>query len=408
VHAILTLLYGVHGAIHLLGFLKWEKLAKLPQLSGVTVVPLSAAGQRIFALGWLLSCLLLVIVAGLRALRWESWWGFALVGIALSETVIVLSWSDARFGTVLNVLLLLPALAAAGHARLTQRIDAEVSELSAEAQRPAGSPVRAEDLAALPEPVRRWLDAAGVVGKPPACTVRLTQQGQLRTQPDGPWMAATASQFFTVEPPAFIWQVDTGLYGVLPISGRDRLRHGRGEMEIKAASLVNLVHARGDAIDQGSLLRFLGELVWFPSAALSPYLEWEPIDDGRARATFRQGAASVSATFEFNESGQFVRLSAHRYLGGEADASLMPWTVTAHAWARWQGIEVPSRGEVTWELPAGPFTYYRWQIDALAFDAEVTNEPWRLKEARSQGRARLALAGRGEIATYLRARWLPK
>lgn len=385
--AILTLLYGVHGALHLLGFLKWGQLARLPQLSGATVLPLSGTGQRIFALGWLLSCLLLVGAASLRALRWESWWGLGLVGIALSQTVIVLSWSDARFGTVLNVLLLLPALAAAGHAHLTQRIDAEVNELSAEAQCPADSPVTTEDLASLPGPVRRWLEAAGVVGQPRACTVRLRQRGELRTQASGPWMAATATQFFTVQPPAFLWQVETGFYGVLPVSGRDRLRHGRGEMEIKAASLLSVVNARGDTIDQGTLLRFLGELVWFPSAALAPYLEWEAIDDRSARATMRQGAASVSATFEFNPSGQFVRLSAHRYLGGEADAALTPWTVTAHAWARWQGIEVPSRGEVTWELPAGPFTYYRWQIEALAFDAKVTDEPWRLKEARPRGRA---------------------
>lgn len=370
---ILTLLCAVHGALHLLGFLKWGRAVHLPELTGRTLVTLTGPAQQVFATGWLLACLLLLGAAGVRVWRPDSFWVLALPGIALSQVLIILSWADARWGTLANVLLLVPALAAAGHAHFVRQTDAEERALLAAASPTTAAPIRLGDVEQLPPPVRRWLEHAGVVGHPPARTVRLVQHGELRTRPDGAWMNARARQLFTTQPPAFLWRVETGLWDVLPITGRDLFHQQHGAMVIKLASLVNLVDARGSAIDQGTALRFLGELVWFPSAALAPYIEWQALDDASARATFRQGPHSVSATFEFNQTGQFVRLTADRYFGGGADAKLTPWVVTANAWTRFRGVEVPSHGTVSWTLETGEFTYYRWRLEALDFD--VAEEP---------------------------------
>jgi Family of unknown function (DUF6544) len=67
------------------------------------------------------------------------------------------------------------------------------------------------------------------------------------------------------------------------------------------------------AIDQGAELRFLAEIVWLPSAALSPYVEWEAIDVTSAKATMRHRGVPVSAVFYFDERGRFSRLTADRY-----------------------------------------------------------------------------------------------
>jgi hypothetical protein len=42
--------------------------------------------------------------------------------------------------------------------------------------------------------------------------------------------------------------------------------------------------------------------------------------------------------------------------------------VTCSEWGRFQGILMPVRGEVSWSLPGGPFTYYRWEILDVEFD----------------------------------------
>jgi hypothetical protein len=373
--AVLTALLALHGAIHLLGFLKWSRLARVPRMSGRLLVPLSVAGERMFAAGWLLATGLLVGAAILRSLRQEgfqsglpdSWWILGLAGVLLSQVLIVLAWPDAKAGTAANLILLLPIVAAAAHARFEARVGGEAAALLAQAHDDRRV-VTPDELRKLPAPVATWLERSGVVGRPRAATVRLHQRGEIRTKVDAPWMPALAEQDFSIDPPGFVWRVDATMMGALPISGRDRYAGGRGEMLIKAASIVNVVKAADQAIDLGAMLRYLAEIIWFPSAALGPHVSWEPMDATHARATMRDAGRAVSAVFTFDQHGRAVRFDAERPLGGGQDARLTPWFGASSEWRAFDGIEVPVRGEVGWQLAAGPFIYYRWQILDVEFN----------------------------------------
>src|SRR5690606_9147922 len=213
------------------------------------------------SLGWLVVVTVLLGAAMFRVVRHESWWMLALGGVLLSQALIVIAWSVGKFGTIANALVLVAALASAAHVRFSHRVEAEARALLA---RSAGSATILEraEIDGLPLPVQRWLERSGVVGRERVRTVRLKQRGDLRTGPDAAWMPARAEQYFSVEPPAFVWKVDATMKGVLPIAGRDKYVDGRGNMLIKAASLVNVVDAADEKIDHGSMLRFLGEIVW--------------------------------------------------------------------------------------------------------------------------------------------------
>ena len=56
----------------------------------------------------------------------------------------------------------------------------------------------------------------------------------------------------------------------LPLVGRDKYVNGRGNRLIKALSAVPVVNAADAKTEQGTLLRYLGEICWFPAAALCP------------------------------------------------------------------------------------------------------------------------------------------
>jgi hypothetical protein len=266
---------------------------------------------------------------------------------------------------LVGIVLVVAVTLAVAQRRFSDQVDSEVRTLLARSE-PAGSAVvERSELQGLPAPVQRWLERSGVVGRERARTVRLQQTGELRTSPDGAWMPARAEQFFSVEPPAFVWKVDATMMGFLPVAGRDRYGEGRGHMLIKAASLVSVVDASDEKIDQGALLRYLAEIIWFPSAALSPRITWEAVDASSAKATLRDGWLVVSALFRFDEQGRVVGIRGERYLGGGADAHLTPWFGTLSEWGAFQGVEVPVRGEVGWALPDGDFTYYRWQVTGV-------------------------------------------
>jgi hypothetical protein len=254
------------------------------------------------------------------------------------------------------------ALVAGATRRFHRGNDDEVRALLAEARGSTGQLVESRELEHLPPPVRRWLEVSGVVGHARAVSVRLQQRGELRTAPDKPWMPVDATQVFSVDPPGFVWSVDARMMRVLPIAGRDHYVAGHGRMLIKLAALFPVADATGPEIDQGAMLRYLGEIVWFPSAALSDTIVWEPIDARSARATMRFAGQSVSAVFAFDERGRFASLTGQRYMGSGPGAGLETWFIPATAWGKFCGVEVPVQGTVTWKLASGDFDYYRWEI----------------------------------------------
>jgi hypothetical protein len=348
----------VHGLIHLLGVVKAFRLAEVAQLPPI--------GRGVGVL-WLVAAALLVGAAGLLAARVGSWWLLAAPAIVLSQVLVVGAWSAARAGTVANLLLAVAVVLAWADARFQRDSDAAVRTLLAGV--PAGAPVvTREALAGLPAPVARWLDSAGVVGRPRPRVVRLRQRGELRTAKDQAFMPARAEQYFTVDAPGFVWRVRVTMAKVVPVAGRDAYLAGRGRMLIAAGSLVPVVDATGEAIDQGSQLRYLAEIIWFPAAALAPWLRWEPIDDTSARALMTDGGRTVSAVFHFAADGRFLRMDAERYLGGGAEARLTPWYGVASAWRDVRGVRIPVAGVVGWTLPEGEFDYYRWTIDDVEAD----------------------------------------
>jgi hypothetical protein len=254
------------------------------------------------------------------------------------------------------------ALVAGATRRFHRANDDEARALLADARGSTDRLVEPRDLEKLPPSVRRWLEVSGTVGHARAVTVRLKQRGELRTAPDKPWMPVAAEQVFSVDPPGFVWTVNARMMGVLPIAGRDHYVAGQGRMLIKVASLFPVADGTGPEIDQGAMLRYLGEIVWFPSAALSDAISWEPIDARSARATMRFAGRSVSAVFAFDDQGRFASLTGQRYMGAGPDARLETWFIPATAWRKFCGVQVPVRGNAIWKLASGDFDYYRWEI----------------------------------------------
>ncbi len=94
----LAALLGLHGLVHFLGAAKAFEWADLPQL---TLPP-----SRLAGVAWLTAGLL-VLGAALTFPWWPRWW-WVVGGAAavVSQWMVLSSWSDARYGTIPNVLLL--------------------------------------------------------------------------------------------------------------------------------------------------------------------------------------------------------------------------------------------------------------------------------------------------------------
>jgi len=83
---------------------------------------------------------------------------------------------------------------------------------------------------------------------------------------------------------------------------------GKGNMLIKIPPFVTIADARGKEIDQGTLVRYLNEVMWFPCAYLNDYVKWESIDSTSAKATIIYGGVTASAILYFDDEGSLSTL----------------------------------------------------------------------------------------------------
>ncbi len=348
----------LHGAIHLIGFVKGFNLAEVQSLQ--------SSISKTSALVWLMVFLLFTMSAMFFLFNQNVWMFLAGTGLLLSTCLIIINWSDAKYGMIPNVIIAIVMMFSFASCAFNRKIARETQEILHTGGLPDQEVITTDNLEELPLPVKRWLMNSGVVGKSKPQTVYLTQRFEMKLKPDqDKWYEAFAKQYFTTENPAFIWTVKLNMSQIMQIRGRDKFVNGKGEMQMKMYSLINLGKESGEKMDEATLQRYLGEMVWFPSALLNPYVVWEGIDSLSAKATMTYGGTTGSGIFHFNEAGDFVGFSTMRYMGNEPDAKRHEWIISVDDYAVFEGIRIPSKMRSTWKLDEGDWTWCILEITGL-------------------------------------------
>lgn len=226
-------------------------------------------------------------------------------------------------------------------------------------------------LEGLPAPVIRYFDFALTPGQWLLRGARLAHKGFFRGGLDEPWSPFASVQHFSVQPPGFVWDASIHLAPLLNVRVRDSYIGGTGGMHGKIAALVPVVHQNGGAaLNAGALHRLLAEMVWLPTALLPGRgVTWTAIDDTTARATLSDAGTSVWLDFQFNATGEIVRVSTpERYRDVEGTAVPTPWVGTFRSYQEVDGMRVPAEGEVEWILPEGRLSYWRGRIVRAEYD----------------------------------------
>jgi hypothetical protein len=223
-------------------------------------------------------------------------------------------------------------------------------------------------LLGLPEPVQRYLRYAQVIGKETIRAVRLKQKGFMRLQPGQKWLPMVAEQYFTTNPPTYLWHGTIKPFPLLSMSGTDRFSDGHGNMLIQLFSFITLADAYGPGIDQGALLRYLPEMTWFPTAWLSDYIQWQAIDAQLVKATISYREVTASALLSVNEQGQITHLTAERYRSEHGQYRLERWSGRFNAYQEASGLHIPTDVEVIWHLDVGDFSYFRGKLSEIEYN----------------------------------------
>ncbi len=264
-------------------------------------------------------------------------------------------------------LIVITILISAGYL-FKRQIENEVKQLYRDISFENREVISEEDLAALPAPVQKWLRSSKVVGKEKIQTACLKQKGQMRTAAEAAWMPFTAVQYFNFAEPGFLWYARIKAAPLVHITGRDKYFDGQGNMLIKFMSIFKVSDASGSEINQGSLVRYLAEIVSQPAAALNKYIQWEKVNEQLVRATISYRGVTAAGIFEFDQKGDVVSFSAPRYREQGGKYTLDDWHFKAFEHKEFEGIRVPARGELIWKLSNGDFSWFQFEVTDLKYN----------------------------------------
>ncbi len=183
-----------------------------------------------------------------------------------------------------------------------------------------------------------------------------------------------AIEEFAVEEVAFSWRARFAIVPLVSIRVVDRYAAGQGSLEARLFG-IPVMRASGPETSEGEAMRYLAELAWVPHAIVANRdLEWRELDAQAVEVAARVGSGRAAIRLAFDDAGDLVEASTDRRPRLEGKKIVpRPWRGLFSDYASFGGVRVPTKGEVRWELPEGPFTYWRSRI--ASFELRSRTEP---------------------------------
>jgi hypothetical protein len=357
--ALLTL----HGIIHLPGFIKGAGLAEIPQLRGHITV---WAGWW-----WLCAALLLVVTAALWLASARSWPWVACAAVVISQLLIFRSWGDARAGTLVNLIILIPTALGIAEFRsgsLRSTFEREAARLVATSAAPRAL-VADSDLASLPQIVQRYLRRAGVVGQPRVRNFHLTFDVQMRGGPDEPWFHGTAEQYEAFHPPVRLFYMRASRSGV-PFDGLHRYVGDAATMDIRVLGLYRVQYLAGAEMTRSETVTLLNDMCLLaPAALLEVPVVWEPIDDRAVRVRFTNAGHTVEAVLTIDAEGDLVNFTSEdRSRAIDGGMVPRPFATPVRRLGTMAGARVVVEADATYTEDGREWSYGRFVLTSLAYN----------------------------------------
>lgn len=365
---ILGAVVVLHGLLHLLGFVKAFGIAELSALQQPISRPLGVV--------WLLAAVVLIAAGVAAVFSPRTFWMLAVAGAVISQLVIVTSWTDARWGSLGNVIVLVAAVLsflewgpAGVFAEYTRRTGAVLAAASV--------PPEAVPLSALPAPLARYLEVTGAAGRPVPRSFRARLRGRIRSAADGGWMQLESEQVSTLTPMARLFYMDATKLGV-PAYGLHAYVGEAATMDVRLLGALRVVDARGPEMTRAETVTLLNDAALLcPAWLATPAFRWEAIDERRVRGSLTNAGHTVSAELVFGEDGMlvdFVSDDRSRSVDGKSFERLR-WSTPVRGPRAFGALRLAALGEARWHPATGSFAYLEVDIVDVEMDPSAPTLP---------------------------------
>jgi hypothetical protein len=259
---------------------------------------------------------------------------------------------------------------------LERRVDASVVELFAEIET-LPTYYKEADVAALPEPARRFFQRNLHEGMPHQSCVRVRETGTTRQKPGQPWTEFVAEEYMVASPPGMLWYARLRPFPLVWIDLLSTYVRGRARVQAKLMSSVSTIDDSDEVTRRSSLFRHVAGLALFPGALLpADDREWGEHGEDSASFTLRDGVIEVRGVFFFDELGNVVRFETDERpltgVGAEPNAGGPVRWVVRYAEHRAFGssgdLQLPTKIGMEWQVGGEVFRYVEKTVQAFELD----------------------------------------
>lgn len=357
---VIGLILAFHGLIHSLGFVKSIAPEKIPQLKQ----PVSRSAGWL----WLITSFMFLLSCYLITTH-TAWWIITVAAIFVSQILIISQWTDSRFGTLVNVALLLICIPEIAEWRFRKSFHDQSAALYINAAPPL---LTEADLKNLPEPVKKYIRWTGAVGKPKIKNFTIEFEGRIRQDEQSEWMPFSTIQVNSIDPPVRLFIMNATMKH-LPVTGFHIYNKGVATMDIRLLSLFTVQYQEGHTMNISETVTWFNDLCLFtPGALIDNRIEWQAIDSLNALATFTHNDISISARLIFDSQGRLIDfISNDRYrIINEADQRLQQFSTPIHAYRTINGYTVPYRADAVWNLAGGKLIYGEFTCTHIRYNLQ--------------------------------------
>lgn len=349
----------IHGLIHLIGFAKAFNFIEIQQWTHSI--------SKSLGLLWMLAAILFIIVALLYGIQKDYWVVVTFIAIVVSQTLIIIYWKEAKFGTIANLIILVVAILYLVTVNFKNTYRADVS-LAMETTSFDETIISQSDLDSLPKIIQDYLNYVGVIGKPKLKNVHIIFEGEMREKGKD-WFPFVSEQYNFFTNPTRLFFMDAKVKGV-PTYGYHAYKGKSARMLIKVLSVIPIIDIHEESLYPTETVTYFNDLCLFaPAALIDKNIQWEVINSLSVKATFKNKETTISAILYFNEVGQLTNFESNdRYSISERQNFMFSTPVKNYK--NINGYNLPTYGEAIWHYPDGKFSYGKFNLKHLAYNVE--------------------------------------
>ena len=282
-----------------------------------------------------------------------------------------MSWKDAKYGTLINLILLIPVIIGLAGSLPSSYRNIFKSEVQKRLNRNSSEDKLTEqDIKNLPLPVQKYIKISGAIGKEKVNNFRAVFSGKIKLNPNADFLNFNAVQYNFFDQPTRAFYINSKMFG-LPFDGLHLYLGPNATMKIKLASLYEVVDAKGPEMNKGETVTMFNDMcVLAPATLISNNIQWEPIDSFTAKARFTNQGNTITATLFFNGRGELINFSSNdRFESADGiNYKNYEWTTPVKNYKNFDGRRVVSYGEAIWHKPEGKFIYGKFDLIKIDYN----------------------------------------